>query len=137
MPQHIHGTFDVTVTPQPHVESVGDAMIGRMALSKRFHGALDATSAGEMLGFWSTTEKGSGGYVALERVSGSLTGMPGSFVLQHSSTMQAGAPHQSITVVPGSSTGELVGLSGSMSITIADGKHLYDFEFILPSAPIG
>jgi hypothetical protein len=45
-----------------------------------------------------------------------------------------GAPQQTVTVVPDSGTGQLVGLSGKMTGNIADGKHSYDFEYTLPEA---
>ena len=82
-----------------------------------------------------TEVKGSAGYVAVERVTGTLRGRSGSFVLQHSGRLARGAPEQSITVVPDSGTGQLVGLAGKMTVTIADGKHAYDFEYTLPQAP--
>ncbi len=80
-----------------------------------------------------TEVKGSGAYVAIENVTGTLKGHTGSFVLQHSGTMTQGAPQLTITVVPDSGTGQLTGISGKMTITIApDGKHSYDFEYTLP-----
>jgi hypothetical protein len=82
-----------------------------------------------------TDVKGSAGYVAIERVTGTLQGRSGSFVLQHSSTLTRGAPQQSITVVPDSATGQLVGLAGKMMVIIVEGKHSYDFEYTLPAAP--
>jgi len=132
MNQHVQGPFDVKVLPQkadnPQAEKSG---VGRMSLDKQFHGALDATSQGEMLGL--RNEAGdSGGYVAIERVTGTLDGRSGSFALQHSSTMHKGAQNQNIQVVPGSGTGELAGLSGSMVVVIAEGgKHSYDFTYSL------
>jgi len=77
---------------------------------------------------------GSGGYVALERVTGLLHGRTGTFVLQHSATMNRGAPHLSITVVPDSGTGQLAGLTGSMQIIIDAGKHSYEFDYTLGDA---
>lgn len=129
MTQHAHGAFDVALTPQAHVENVGDAQIGRMSLDKQFHGELEAKSLGQMLAFSSADVKGSAGYVAMERVVGTLMGKRGTFVLQHSSTMDRGAAVQNITVVADSGTDELVGLSGSMTITVVDKKHFYDFDF--------
>lgn len=129
---HIHGTFDVTVTPQPATEGIGDPAIGRMALEKVFHGDLSGTSKGQMLASMSPEVKGSAGYVAMERVDGTLHGKRGSFVLQHSSTMNRSVPTQSIVVVPDTGTGELVGLSGSMTISVVEKKHFYDFTFELP-----
>ncbi|HEY0199731.1 MAG TPA: DUF3224 domain-containing protein [Rhodanobacter sp.] len=130
---HASGSFEVKMSPQPAEESVGDASIGRMALDKRYHGELDATGLGQMLAT-RTPVDGSVGYIAMERVSGALGGRRGAFNLQHNGSMTRGAPQLSITVVPDSGTDELAGLAGTLSITIADGKHSYDFEYSLPDA---
>ena len=128
---HASGTFDVKVTPQA-AEEGSDTGLGRMSLDKQFHGDLDGTSKGFMLASAATVVKGSGGYVAMERVTGTLKGRTGSFVLQHSGTMTRGTPQLSVTVVPDSGTGQLEGLTGTMAIKAADGKHSYDFEYTLP-----
>ncbi len=130
MPHTITGEFDVNLTPQPDGPGVGDATIGRMAIDKSYRGELSGTGKGQMLGVRTAT-KGSAGYVAMEKVTGTLNGRAGSFVLQHSSTMRRGEPHQSITVVPDSGTDELAGLTGSMTIDIRDGKHFYRFEYAI------
>jgi hypothetical protein len=130
---HARGTFDVKMNPQAPEEKVGDPTVGRMALDKQFHGDLEATSKGQMLAV-GTEVKGSAGYVAMERVTGTLNGRTGSFALQHSGTMTRGTPSLTITVVPDSGTGELAGISGRMAIEIADGKHSYDFEYTLGPA---
>ena len=130
MTMHASGTFEVKMTPQPAQDGVGDPGIGQMALNKQFHGDLEATGKGQMLAA-GTEVSGSAGYVALERVSGTLHGRHGTFALQHSGTMTRGTPQLSITVVPDSATGELLGLAGKLAITIADGKHSYDFEYSL------
>ena len=122
----VKGTFDVKLTPQPD-----DSPVGRMSLDKRFHGELDAASVGQMLAIRSAVE-GSAGYVAMEHVTGTLQGRAGSFALQHSGTMNRGAPSLSVTVVPDSGTGDLVGLTGKMNIVITDGKHFYEFDYKLP-----
>ena len=134
MTSHATGTFEVTLKPLPPYESADDAMLGRMSIDKQFHGDLEATSKGEMLTAGSVV-KGSAGYVAIERVSGTLRGRSGTFILQHSGTMTRGAPQLAITVVPDSGTGQLVGLAGRMDIKIADGKHSYDFEYALAKTP--
>ncbi|MGE6338996.1 DUF3224 domain-containing protein [Acidovorax sp. NPDC077664] len=127
-----NGSFDVQITPQPLSDVAASSGLARMSIDKRFHGALDATSTGEMLAFRTATP-GSAGYVAMETVRGSLQGRSGSFVLQHSSTMARGEPAQSITVVPDSGTDALTGLSGRMTIDVAaDGAHAYRFEFSWP-----
>jgi len=79
-----------------------------------------------------TSVKGSAGYVAIDHVTGELDGRKGSFVLQHSGAMNRGAQVLSIMVVPDSGTGELAGLSGTLSINIVDGLHFYDFIYSLP-----
>jgi hypothetical protein len=124
------GMFDVKVIPQAPEDNVGDPTVGRMALDKRFHGDLEATSKGQMLAVGTDT-KGSAGYVAMERVIGTLQGRNGTFALQHNGTMNRGVPQLSITVVPDSGTGELAGIAGTMRIDIADGKHSYVFEYTL------
>lgn len=120
------GTFEVKLKPQ--TDDTGDPPVGRMSIDKQFHGDLEATSKGQMLAVQGEV-KGSAGYVAMERVIGTLAGRAGTFALQHTGTMNRGFPEQSVTVVPDSGTGELVGLSGKMTIKIADGKHSYDIEY--------
>jgi hypothetical protein len=128
------GTFEVKLNPLVLDDNAEDATLGRMSIDKQFHGDLDATSKGQMLTA-GTGVKGSAGYVAIERVSGTLHDRSGTFVLQHSGTMTRGAPQLTITVVPDSGTGQLAGLAGKMAIKIADGKHSYDFDYTLPEAP--
>lgn len=126
------GPFDVKLAPQALSPVAEHSGLGRMSLDKQFHGALEATSSGEMLAFRSALP-GSAGYVAMETVRGTLDGRAGSFVLQHSSTMTRGEPLQSITVVPDSGTGDLVGLAGRMVVDIAPGgAHGYRFDYTLP-----
>jgi hypothetical protein len=130
MTKHASGRFDVKLKPQATDDKAEDATLGRMSIDKQFHGDIEGTSKGQMLTA-GTDVKGSAGYVAIERVSGTLQGRSGTFVLQHSGTMTRGAAQLSVTVVPDSGTGQLVGLTGKMAINIADGKHSYDFEYAL------
>jgi hypothetical protein len=120
------GAFEVKMVPQ----STPDAVPGRMSLDKTFHGDLEGKSIGEML-MIGTATKGSAGYVAIEQVTGTLGGKPGSFALQHSGTMARGTPELSVTVVPDSGTDSLVGLAGRMTIDVAEGKHTYRLEYTL------
>ena len=134
MTTHAHGTFDVHLSPLEPYNNAEDTLLGRLSIDKQFHGHLDATSKGEMLTAGTGVE-GSAGYVAMERVNGSLDGRRGTFVLQHTGTMTRGAPSLTITVVPDSGTDQLVGLAGTMAITITEGAHSYDFEYTLPETP--
>lgn len=127
---HATGTFEVKLNPLASYAQSDDPNLGRMSIDKQFHGDLEATSKGEML-TGMTTVKGSAGYVAIERVHGTLHGKHGSFILQHTGTMTRGVPQLSVTVVPDSGTDELAGIYGQMLIKVADGKHSYDFEYML------
>ncbi|MDT7602222.1 MAG: hypothetical protein QOF61_219 [Acidobacteriota bacterium] len=129
MTNHASGTFEVKLAPQVD-DKVGDPTVGRMSIDKQFHGNLEATSKGQMLAV-TTDVKGSAGYVAMERVDGTLDGRSGTFALQHSGTMTRGAAQLSVAVVPDSGTGQLIGLAGKMTINIVEGKHFYEFEYTL------
>lgn len=128
--QTVSGTFDVTLTPQGVPDSADGIALARMTLDKRFHGALEATSVGQMLTA-AAAGSGAAAYVALERVTGTLQGRSGSFALMHSGVMTKDAQELRVTVAPGSGTGDLVGLSGTMDIRIEDKQHYYDFEYAL------
>jgi hypothetical protein len=128
MTMQISGEFDVKVTPA----APGDKENDRFYLDKTYHGALDATGKGQMLTAM-TPVRESAGYVAIERVEGTLQGRKGSFILQHYGTLARGVPDQIVAVVPDSGTGELEGLTGRMKIRIEKGgKHFYEFEYSLP-----
>ena len=117
------GTFEVNLNPQGE---------GRMTIDKQFQGDLAGTSKGEMLMAASETVKGSAGYVAIEKVTGTLNGLSGTFYLQHSGTMNRGAGELTITVIPDTGAAQLTGLRGRMNIIIEDGKHSYEFDYELP-----
>jgi hypothetical protein len=118
--QHATGPFDVKLAPLDPAFESDETSIGRMSIDKQFHRDLEATSKGEML--YVGNAKTSGGYVAIERVSGILHGRQGTFILQHNATMTRGTPRLNIIAVPGTSTGQLAGLTGSMNIIIAPGR---------------
>lgn len=124
-----YGTFDVRVIPQPADD--GGGPFSRVFLEKNLLGDLAGTSKGHMLGA-ETAVQGSGGYVALELVTGTLNGRAGSFVLQHAGHMAHGAMSMTARVVPDSGTDELIGLAGTFTITIDHGKHRYAFDYTLP-----
>jgi Protein of unknown function (DUF3224) len=122
------GPFTVKLVPlEP-----GAGGIGRLTIDKAFQGDLEATSVGQMMAY-QNADKTSGGYVAMELVTGTLHGRRGSFMLQHSATMSKGSPDMRIIVIPGSGTGELEGLAGNLAIEVAkDGQHGYVLESTLP-----
>ena len=126
---HASGSFDVKLNPQPP----DDSALGRLTIDKTFRGDLEGTSKGQMLAA-STDVPGSAGYVALERVTGTLHGRSGTFVLQHTGTMTRGDAELSVTVVPDSGTGQLTGLTGRMTIDIVEKKHFYKFDYTIPDS---
>jgi hypothetical protein len=134
MTRHAAGTFEVKMAPLAPDDATTGTAIGRYAIDKQFHGDLEATSKGEMLSAGDMA-KGSAGYVAIEQITGTLHGHPGSFALQHTGAMDQGNYKLSVTVVPGSGTAELAGIAGTMTITNVSGKHSYTFEYTLPDAP--
>lgn len=127
-------TGPFTVKMAPLDTHANPPVLGRMSLDKVYHGDLEATAAGEMLAAMTPVE-GSAGYVAIEKVTGTLAGRTGTFMLQHNGLMNRGAPSLVISVVPDSGTGELEGLSGTMMIVIESGAHRYEFDYTLPERP--
>ena len=127
---HAKGTFDVKLTPQGEDDKRDGATTGRMSVTKQYHGDLEGTATAEMLSALADV-KGSGSYVAIERVSGTLNGRRGTFILDHRGRMTRGAQQLEIHVVPDSGTGELTGITGKMAIEIVGGQHKYDFEYVL------
>jgi hypothetical protein len=127
---HASGSFEVTVAPLSAADKADSTALGRLSLDKQFHGDLDGTSKGEMMTA-STEANGSAAYVALERVTGTLHGQTGTFVLLHAGTMTRDSRELSVTVVPDSGTEQLAGLAGKMEINIVDKDHFYEFEYTL------
>jgi hypothetical protein len=124
------GPFEVSLKPLSMDDDPTNTMLGRMSIEKQFHGELEGTSRGQML-TGSTPIKNSAGYVAIERVTGSLKGRAGSFILQHTGTMNRGVPSLVITIVPDSGSEQLEGIRGTMAIRIEGGKHSYDLNYTL------
>jgi hypothetical protein len=134
MPNRVSGPFEVTLKPQPLADGRDGSGLARMSLDKKFHGELEAVSVGEMLTAMSSSVQGSGVYVAVERVTGTLKNRSGSFALHHTGVMTRGVPELTIMVVPDSGTGDLTGITGKLNIRIeSGGKHFYDFDYELPS----
>lgn len=130
MPQrHATGTFTVKMHP-PSAPPDADAFL-HLQLDKQFEGGMVGSSKVEMLAS-NAGDKPSGGYVALERFTGTLDGRRGTFVMQHSGTMTPAGSSINIVVTPGSGTGELVDIEGRLTIRIEGKQHFYDLEYNLP-----
>ena len=125
---HAKGAFDVTITPQ---ESAPDAPVARMLLYKEFHGDLEAVARGEMMAAHEPLT-GAGVYVAIDRVTGTLHGKSGSFLIAHRGIRNADGQELSIVIVSGSGTGQLAGITGAVHIDIVEKKHYYTVSYELP-----
>jgi hypothetical protein len=125
------GTFEVTM--QPGAAEL-DGAVARFELSKTFAGDLEGTGTGVMLSA-GDPQAGAAGYVAIEVVRGRLAGQEGGFALQQFGTMQAGTHVLHYEVVPGSGTGGLAGISGTLVLEVDDdGTHRYALDHDLPPA---
>ena len=127
----IEGEFEIVRALQPNLDLGGGLEAMHVRFEKRFRGPLDATSVVQMMGFMTATE-GSGAYVAIERIAGTLDGREGAFVVHHTGRMDRGEPQLRIGVVPDSGSEGLAGLRGEMSIEIVEGRHRYAFDYELP-----
>jgi Protein of unknown function (DUF3224) len=100
-------SFDDTIYDDP----ADGPTLSRATIGKRFSGGLEGTSVTEMLAAGSDDGRG---YVASERVTGTLDGRAGTFVLQHGGIDDGGELTPFGSIVPGSGTGELRGLRGEV-----------------------
>jgi hypothetical protein len=85
----------------------------RARVTKRYRGGpLEGTSVAELL-----TAQGPGGdgYLASERFEGTLDGRAGTFVMQHGGIAVGDERRPFGSIVPGSGTGELAGLRGTVA----------------------
>lgn len=129
--QTAKGTLEVTIIPQPYQDGAGDSSVGRVVIAKVFSGEMNGTGSGQMLAYRSSVP-GSAGYVAMEKVQGTLNGRQGSFIMQHNGIMNRGESQLTIRIVPDSGTDQLTGIAGEMLLNIEQGKHYYEFRYTLP-----
>lgn len=127
----VSGTFDITPNPEPPYDSDDNVILGRMSFLKQFQGSLNAKSTVNMT-YARTPVESSAGYVAVEKISGSLNDRSGSFVVIHTGVTYGGDLRLTVEIVPDSGTGELVGITGSMTIDNSEGDHKYSLDYQLP-----
>jgi Protein of unknown function (DUF3224) len=131
---HARGTFDVQVVPLPADAYADGTSMGRMSIDKQLHGDLTGTGKGQMLTGMGSV-KGSAAYSAMERITGTVNGQRGSFMLQHTGIVSGGSQSLVITIVPDSGTEQLSGISGTFTIVVEGKQHSYDLAYTLPTAP--
>lgn len=95
---------------QASASEVEGFRLGRVEMIHTYEG--DIQGEGTLQYLFGYNNKGDGSFVALERVTGSINGKSGTFVLQSTGRAENGRLKQTITVVPDSGTDELVGLKG-------------------------
>ena len=118
------GPLDVNIEAEaPFLEQDG-LKLNRNVVRKEFSGDVVGVSEAQMIAVMTDTP-GSAGYVAVEHFTGSVAGKSGSFVLQHSGVMNKGDAQLTVTIVPDSGTGGLVGISGTLEIDNDEGQHSY------------
>jgi hypothetical protein len=122
------GSFTVKMRP-PDDSAKGEFALLR--LDKQFDGGLKGTSIVEMLAS-NGGDQPSGGYVALERFTGTLDGKTGAFIMQHSGTMAPGRMHIDVQVTPGSGSGDLAGIEGRLTLRAEGKQHFYELDYTLP-----
>ena len=130
---HAKGSFDVKATYLPAYETLAEKAIDRFRLYKVYLGDLVGTARGQMIGAGKRAA-GTAGYVAVEQVTGKLQGRSGSFALQHYGMMNCGEVELTVRIVPGSGTGDLQGIAGTMTFANEGGKHSYSLDYSVPDS---
>jgi hypothetical protein len=103
--------------------------LSRVHISRTFSGDLEGSSTAELM---IAKSEGGGGYVGHDKVTGTLGGKSGSFVFQHTGLMGPDGVTNTGTIVPGSGTGDLEGITGEGTM-LADeeGKHTFTLTYQL------
>lgn len=124
------GTFGIEATPGPPFDTDEGVVLGRMTFSKQFSGPLDAAGTVHMT-YARAPEDSSAGYVAVEKITGALEGRKGSFVVMHTGVTHGGDLSLTVAIVPNSGTGELAGISGTMTLDNTESGHEYALDYQL------
>ena len=126
MTTHANATFKVDGWDEkPWDTADGQPKMTRAEVRKSFTGDLEGTSQLQYL--MTYREDGSADFVAMERIRGSLAGKRGTFVLSHVGAFVDGAASGTWTVVQGSGTDDLEGITGSSEFSIPKGEEEFPF----------
>jgi len=121
--EHTHATGKITVKkyePAPYDQPADGPALFRIHVEEDFSGDIEGSGVAEFL--QTARSESEASFVGVERVTGSLGGRSGSFVLQDQGTVKDGVVSGTWFVVPGSGSGELVGLRGEGGFTAALGE---------------
>lgn len=125
------GTFDVKIEPVEHSQ----AGIGRMTITKTWFGDLSGSGVGTMLSAGNPA-LGAAGYVAVETVTGALSGRRGTFAFQQFGSMHDDSQEMRYEIVPGSGTDDLAGISGTLDLEVVAGEHRYELTYQLEDSTV-
>ena len=103
--------------------------LSRVHISRSFSGDLEGESTAELM---IAKSEGGGGYIGHDRINGTLAGKTGSFVFQHTGVMGPEGITNTGTIVPGTGTGELEGITGEGTMLADDeGNHTFTLTYEL------
>ncbi len=115
-------TFEVSNwDEQPYAELAGATKLTRASVTKKYSGDLEAEGASESLMYYGAD--GSATIVGLEHVTGKIGRRAGSFVVESRATFAGDEAKGTWSVVDGSGTEQLKGLSGKGRFTAKSGPN--------------
>jgi hypothetical protein len=115
------GTFEVTPGSEDPLHATEDGpKLTHATGTQRFAGDLEADGAVDWLMCY--LPDGSATFVGFQRIDGSLAGRTGTFVMQAAGSHDGTGSRATWTVVPGSGTGGLEGITGEGSFDAAGGR---------------
>ncbi|MDF5753762.1 DUF3224 domain-containing protein [Spongiactinospora sp. TRM90649] len=125
-----NGVFDIDEwDARPYDQGAEGPKLARVHVGKTFRGDLEGTSTAELLTVV-TADDAPLAYCGIERFDGTLGGLRGTFVLQHTATASGGGSELAWAIVTGSGTGALAGITGTGGIDAdSDGGHTYTLEY--------
>ncbi len=111
MRKQTKATFTLKSWEEKNYDEIGGTpKLTRVSATKSYKGDIEGEGNLEYLMMYRTA--GSASFIGLERVTGSVGGRSGSFVLEHRGTFEGGVAKVTLSVVPGSGTGDLRDMSG-------------------------
>ncbi|WP_181783002.1 DUF3224 domain-containing protein [Pseudonocardia pini] len=125
---HTSGGFELPTWVDTVYAEAGGETYARVSNAKVWSGGIVGESSAELITV--STASGSAAYVGIERLEVAVDGRKGTFVLSHVASGDATGGTMTVAVVPGSGTGELAGLTGTMQIDRSPaGEHTWEFEY--------
>lgn len=116
---------------EPYSEGKDRPKLTRATVTKTYTGDIEGESQVEYLMMYRSD--GSASFVGLEQFVGGIGGRSGTFVLQRSGIFENGQAKESYSVIPGSATGDLQGLSGDGTSAVGHGmEHPFTLSYDLP-----